>query len=287
MRELHPLAARSHRANVSKCNQHQPWFHALLKCLSLSSTPPARRSSPSYQSVRTSPHIDFSFRLAGDATEPPRVTLIVDGASTSLNNLCHMFAQLKVDLVRSETNGQVHVEHDRWCLGSLDAYTFTLANGTSRSFTACVNKLKRYQLARNGLFWFSFPRLTMQVDFLDASLNPREASDTNDAFEKKLCPMNKGVYVEISCGALVSLGTFHCFETMKKLSGSARTWKMTFYDDHFDIDFHKSSNDSPLEENRKRIKSAFIDNCAVVNTLNDGFLIYLNMKANCIDYFSK
>jgi hypothetical protein len=211
-----------------------------------------------------------------------------------------MFEQLNIDLIR--TNNEVQVEHDLWSLGGLDSYTFTLADSKSSTLLLCINKLKQFQLTKNDRFWFTFPRIplksdennldneipsSVKVEFIDSLLNPIEIKDNEEEFDKKLCPLNEGIYVEMSFGSLVSLGAFHCFETIKKVNGNIRTWKMTFYQNHFDIDYQKSITDNPLEEYRKRIKSEFIDNCAVINTLNDGFLIYINMKANCIDYYSK
>jgi hypothetical protein len=213
-----------------------------------------------------------------------------------------MFDQLNIDLVMNVNNTKVQVEHDLWCLGGLAAYTFTLVDSTSSALPSCINKLKQFQLTKNDLFWFTFPRIpskmdenindnamisSVRVEFIDSSLNPFEIKDNEEEFEKKICSLNEGIYVEMSFGSLVSLGAFHCFETIKKFNGNIRTWKMTFYQNHFDIDYQKCSNDNPMEEYRKRIKPEFIDNCAVINTLNDGFLIYLNMKANCIDYFSE
>jgi hypothetical protein len=210
-----------------------------------------------------------------------------------------MFEQLNIDLT---LNNKIQVEHEQWYLGGLDAYTFTLADSTSSTLLLSINKLKQFQLTKTDLFWFTFPRISfknddqnsdnelnssIKIEYLDSLLNPIEPKDNEDEFEKKLCLLNEGIYVEMSFGSLVSLGSFHCFETIKKFNGSIRTWKMNFYQNHFDIDYHKSFNENLLEEFRKRIKSEFIDNCAVINTLNDGFLIYLNMKANCIDYYSK
>ncbi|UJR29064.1 hypothetical protein I4U23_010278 [Adineta vaga] len=298
----------------TKCNQDQIWFRTLLQCVSPSTStsslsnqslspclPPTPSStSSSYKSIKPSPFIDFSFKTISNPTLS-RIILIVDSTSTSLNNLCHIFEQLNIDLVHNETNKTVQVDHDLWCLGSLDAYTFTLANSNASTLPSCIHKLKQYQLTKNDLFWFTFPRLsskidenliehemnsTTKVEFIDSLLNPLEINDNEEEFDKKFCPLNEGIYVEMSFGSLVSLGSFHCFETIKKFNGTIRTWKITFYQNHFDLDFQKSSNDNPLEEYRKRIKSEFIENCAVINTLHDGFLIYLNMKANCIDYFN-
>ena len=202
-----------------------------------------------------------------------------------------MFEQLNIDLVLNNK-----VEHDLWCMGGLNAYTFTLVDSKSSTLPICVNKLKQFQLTKNDLFWFTFPRInstdnelisTVKLEFIDSLLNPFEIKDNDEEFEKKTCPVNVGIYVEMSFGSLVSLGAFHCFETIKKMNATVRTWKMTFYQNHFDIDYQKSSTENLLEEFRKRIKSEFIDNCAIINTLNDGFLIYLNMKANCIDYHSE
>jgi hypothetical protein len=206
-----------------------------------------------------------------------------------------MFEQLNIDLALNTVNNKVQIEHEQWYLGGLDAYTFTLADSKSSTFLLCINKLKQFQLTKTDLFWFTFPRISlkpdenefMKIEFLDSLLNPIELKDNEEEFEKKVCTLNEGIYVEMSFGALVSLGAFHCFETIKKSNGNIRTWKMTFYQNHLDIDYQKSSNENFLEEYRKRIKSEFIENCAVINTLNDGFLIYLNMKANCIDYYSK
>jgi hypothetical protein len=204
-----------------------------------------------------------------------------------------MFEQLNIDLVLN-TNNKIQVEHDLWCIGGLDAYTFTLIDST---LPICINKLKQYQLTKNDLFWFTFPRVSLKsdennlendkIEFIDSLLNPFEIKDNEEEFDKKNCSLNEGIYVEMSFGSLVSLGSFHCFETIKKFNGIIRTWKITFYQNHFDIDFQKSSTENLLEEYRKRIKAEFIDNCAIINTLNDGFLIYINMKANCIDYYSK
>jgi len=213
-----------------------------------------------------------------------------------------MFEQLNIDLALNPINNKIEVEHEEWYIGGLDAYTFTLADSTSSTLILCLNKLKQFQLTKNDLFWFTFPRISlkldeincenelnslMKIEYIDSLLNPFEIKDNEEEFEKKLCSLNEGIYVEMSFGSLVSLGAFHCFETIKKFNTNIRTWKMTFYQNHFDIDYQKSSNDNLIEEYRKRIKSEFIDNCAVINTLNDGFLIYLNMKANCIDYYSK
>ncbi|CAF0730149.1 unnamed protein product [Adineta steineri] len=304
--------------NKTRCNQDQNWFQTLLKCASPSTptspilnqrsplTHRSQLSSPSYKSVKPSPFIDFSFKILPNSSSSnsclSRIILIVDGTSTSLNNLCHMFEQLNIDLVMNNDNKKVQVEHDLWCHGGLDAYTFTINDSKSLTLPSCINKLKQYQLTKNDLFWFTFPRIPLKIDensldnesmlttkleFLDSLLNPFEIKDNDEEFDKKLCTINDGIYVEMSFGSLVSLGSFHCFETIKKFNGNIRTWKMTFYQNHFDIDYQKSSNDNnSLEEYRKRIKSEFIDNCAIVNTLNDGFLIYLNMKANCIDYLN-
>ncbi|CAF0959316.1 unnamed protein product [Adineta ricciae] len=300
----------SQQETPTKCNQDQNWFRALLKCVSPSTstssissqslspcTPSSlSSSSSSYKSIKSSPSIDFSFQTVSNPSLS-RIILIVDGRSTSLNNLCHVFEQLNISLIHHETKKTVQVEHDLWCLGGLDAYTFTLANSNVSTLPACIQKLKQYQLTKNDLFWFTFPRQptkfdehvsdlemisSAKVEFIDSLLNP----ENDENFEKKLCPLNDGIYVEMSFGSLVSLGSFHCFETIKKFNGTIRTWKITFYQNHFDIDYQKSSNDNPLEEFRKRIKAEFIENCAVVNTLYDGFLIYINMKANCIDYFN-
>ncbi|CAF3874471.1 unnamed protein product [Rotaria sordida] len=298
----------------TKCNQDQNWFRALLKCVSPStstsstsnhSLSPHAHHSQSTLSTKVSPLIDFSFKTILNSSSnicPCRITLIVDGASTSLNNLCHMFEQLNIDLAMNNNNNRkVQVEHDLWCFGGLDAYTFTLANSKSSTFSLCINKLKQFQLTKNDLFWFTFPRIPLKIDeniidnelnssikieFIDLLLNPFEIKDNEIEFDKKFCTLNEGIYVEMSFGSLVSLGSFHCFETIKKFNGIIRTWKMTFYQNHFDIDYQKTSSDNLLEEYRKRIKSEFIDNCAVINTLNDGFLIYLNIKANCIDYYN-
>lgn len=209
-----------------------------------------------------------------------------------------MFEQLNIDLALNNLNNKIQVEHEEWYLGGLDAYTFTLANSTNSSYLLCINKLKQYQLTKTDLFWFTFPRISsksddnlleneFKIEFVDTLLNPTEIKDHDDEFDKKLCPLNEYIYVEMSFGSLVSLGSFHCFETIKKFNGIIPTWKITFYENHFDIDYQKSSNDNLLEEFRKRIKTEFIDSCAIVNTLHDGFLIYINMKANCIDYYSK
>ena len=209
-----------------------------------------------------------------------------------------MFEQLNIDLLLNHNN-KIQVEHDLWCIGGLDAYTFTLIDSNSSTFPICINKLKQYQLTKNDLFWFTFPRVSLKsdennlendlikIEFNDSLLNPFEMKDNEEEFDKKICLLDEGIYVEMSFGSLVSLGSFHCFETIKKFNGIIRTWKMTFYQNHFDIDYQKSSTENLLEEYRKRIKAEFIDNCAIINTLNDGFLIYLNMKANCIDYYSK
>lgn len=210
-----------------------------------------------------------------------------------------MFEQLNIDLAFNNLTNKVKVEHEQWYLGGLDAYTFTLTDSTSSTYLLCINKLKQFQLTKTDLFWFTFPRIPLKsdendcdnslvkVEFIDSLLNPYEMKTIDEEFDKKLCLLNECIYVEMSFGSLVSLGSFHCFETIKKYNGIIPTWKITFYQNHFDIDYQKSSNENLLEEFRKRIKTEFIDNCAVINTLNDGFLIYINMKANCIDYYSK
>ena len=209
-----------------------------------------------------------------------------------------MFEQLNIRLISSK---QLPIEHEQWSFGGLDAYTFLLADSKPSIVLSSIHKLKQFQLTRNDLFWLTFPRVSVKIDanhleenflkieFVDPLLNPKEILEHDDGgeFEKKICLLNEEIYVEMSFGSLVSLGAFHCFETIKKCNATIQTWKLTFYQNHVDIDFQKSSLEHFFDEFRKRIKCEFIDNCAVINTLNDGFLIYINLKANCIDYYSK
>lgn len=207
-----------------------------------------------------------------------------------------MFEQLNIHLFSPKHSP---IEHEQWLFGGLDAYTFTLPDCQSEIFLSSIHRLKQFQLTRNDLFWFTFPRQSSKIDdnhseenlmkisFVDSLLNPMEIStNLDEEFEKTICLLDEDIYVEMSFGSLVSLGSFHCFETIKKCNGTIPTWKMIFYENHFDIDYQRSAMEQFFEEFRKRIKFEFIDNCAVINTLNDGFLIYINLKANCIDYYS-
>ena len=106
--------------------------------------------------------------------------LIVDSTSTSLNNLYHIFEQLNIDLsTNKNNNNKVQVEHGLWCVGGLDSYTFTLTDWKSSTFLLCINKLKQFQLNKNDLFWFTFPRnnldneinSSIKVEFMDSLLN--------------------------------------------------------------------------------------------------------------------
>ncbi|CAF4781358.1 unnamed protein product, partial [Rotaria sp. Silwood2] len=126
----------------------------------------SQSTSLSYKSTKTSPLIDFSFKTilnSSSNTCPCRIILVVDGATTSLNNLCHMFEQLNIDLIMNNNNTKVQVEHDLWCLGGLDAYTFTLTDSKSSTLSLCINKLKQFQLTKNDLFWFTFPRVQLKI----------------------------------------------------------------------------------------------------------------------------
>ncbi|CAF1377919.1 unnamed protein product, partial [Didymodactylos carnosus] len=223
--------------------------------------------------------------LSSTRTTPSSFINSVDDSQTSFKSVCLILE------TRSVTYNLNDILQEHRYFG-LKSYTFQLQD---KQPTKAILKLKPYQQDRNDTFWLAFQN---RPTFHDENFNESDIDTDSDSIDSedsdtdqtqmspsqsapKVFHITNGIYMQLSLGSLVSLNTFHCFEHVEK--PTLNEWKLIFYDNAIDLDYSK---DNIKDEFRKRIKYEFIDQCVCINTLRDGFIVYINMKANCIDYYN-
>ena len=209
----------------------------------------------------------MSYELTSHSTLCAQLNIIVDLISSSFD-----FKTLYNHLSSQPPSNS---DHHHWHFGGLRSYTIPFeTNQDEITIHRVISKLKLLQnhFAILPPFWISYKTYQQQETIPSITSIP-EIIRKNIKLRKFY--LNNGLDMEYTGGALVALNKY-IWDIQTQIKD---LWCLTFYHDKINIDYG-----SKEKRMRKTLKADMMDSCVVIMTQNDGFILFVNMNGNPIDY---
>jgi hypothetical protein len=170
-------------------------------------------------------------------------------------------------------------DHHHWHFGGLRSYTIPFQSNHDEATINCV--ISKLKLLQNHLsilppFWISYKKCQQQQQQQPA--DPLTTT-TSEVIRKNVklgkFYTNNGLDMEYTGGALVEINKY-IWDISTQIK---EPWRLIFYHDKIDIDYGCKE-----KKMRKTLKAEMMDRCAVIMTQKDGFILFINMNGNPIDY---